>query len=218
MIKPSSRKLTFADNTITVNNNIIKKIETQIIENKKKDKPKAGIELVEEPNLKVEGSITAVDGNYIGDVSADNISLLGNIVTTDANITRNLSSSNINTNNLTVNNLTKSPNIITDTIITNNMSAPIDTAINISNVRYTTNINQTGIISPAEIKLSKIFIVNTTTIINGDLSCDGIEIIIYNNANYNVVIRDNCTIIKELKMQRGMKMVYIGLIGKWIII
>ena len=87
----------------------------------------------------------------------------------------------------------------------------------VPNIRYASTILNDSIIDSVAIKTFKIFIVivTGTVLLNADPSCDGIEIVIYNNSESSIV-RDSESIITRLCRGQSAKLIYLVLINKWI--
>ena len=78
------------------------------------------------------------------------------------------------------------------------LSTDIINANVMSNAKYLIDDSGTTTIIPNAIKLSKIFVVTANVIVTADDTCDGNEIIIYNNNSYNSIqIRDSGSIIDK---------------------
>jgi len=194
-------------------------------------------------NLDIIGKTKMTDCNVNGNIEANNINLLGDLISTNLHATNNLSTEGsiiskhahilgntkigghlisdggISTNNLEVTETFKT-NIIETPCISSqnnlNLVPAINRSVNIPNIRYNTNIANPQIIGPIEIKSSKIFIVNRNIILESDESCDGIEIIIYNkNMAGSIIIRNITNIIIKLDAQCGVKLIYLFLVNRW---
>lgn len=190
--------------------------------------------------------INAVDAKMSGDIEADNLNLLGLIeangahfggIDVDGNISTNhlksVTSESLSTRTksfiaidgvyddklLVTNNLTVGANIETpqlsspfDLLLT----VPLGNTINVPNIRYNIDVSNITIIDPPAIKFSKIFVVTRNIVLAADSTCNGIEIIIYNNSKVKIKINDK-NIITEIAPFCSKKMVYIHPILKWII-
>ena len=195
-------------------------------------------------NLNIVGNVNMIDGNFTGDIMANNADLLGDVTTTNMHVTNNftidgITTTNdvrvcnnaiidkfltcvqgINTNMLAVTNCIKAKIIDTDLVGSTNdltISAGFDRSVNIPNVRYGVDLCSPNVINPIAIKSTKIFIVSQNIILQGDPSCDGIEIIIYNkNACGNIIIRDATCIIDTLPGKCAAKLVFICFVNAWI--
>ena len=116
----------------------------------------------------------------------------------------------LETGNLKTNNI-ETPTITTDTI------EPIGDTISIPNIKYYVDNSETTIIDSTAVKKAKIFAVSKNIIIKGDITCDGIEIILFNkNAAGCIIIRSLTYVICELPARTGMKFVYLAGINNWI--
>ena len=188
-------------------------------------------------------SINASDGKFTNDIEANNMSLIGDFVSTNANITGQLKvngdvdSTNIRTNNIDTtgisavdgiykNNLIIANNLAVGAIVETSqisslndltLSIPIGYTINVPNIRYNINITNNRAYGPIELKLSKIFIATTNVSLRADITCDGIEIIIYNQSIKSISVNDPKFIIK-IAPKTAQKMVYINLVQTWILI
>ncbi|XWV25234.1 putative ORFan [Tupanvirus deep ocean] len=194
-------------------------------------------------NLGIKGNISMLDGNFTGDVMANNMNLLGDSISTNSHITNNLNVDNTMTstyaqvlNDLIIGGfITSVKGINTEILTTNNFGAGkietplivspndliITTAINhsivVPNIKYNVLPDISAIIDPIAIKSSKIFLATKNTILNADETCDGIEIIIYNrNTTGEIIIRDNVSIIDKVCGQNASKLVYVFYVNKWI--
>lgn len=177
-------------------------------------------------------SIIASEGIFAGDVEANNLSLLGDLTTTNANITQKLSSQKIksdkiNTKLLKAGNITSpcihTAKLLSDCVETPQISSIIDLqlcaapsfAVDIPNIRYRINQSNNHVISPCDLKSSKIFVVTTSVILQADCSCDGLEIIIYNNSGVDITIKDPKA-ITAISAKSARKLVYIAIAKKWL--
>lgn len=197
-------------------------------------------------NLEIGKNINAKNGNFNGDLTANDINLLGDITSTNSHITNEIiidkkiisneahihgnieiDGTLISNNNIVTPSLIVNDNLKTDTLETFRIKSPLDLVlepginqtINIPNIQYNIDIRNLQLIDPIAIKSSKIFIVSRNIILEPDESCDGIEIIIYNkNFSGIIIIRDIINIIYELPAQCTVKLIFIFVIGKWIIV
>jgi hypothetical protein len=195
-------------------------------------------------NLNVVENITTTDGNFTGDIMANNANLLGDIVSTNSYITNNFTvdgittTKNVNmhgdlningflsyvqgikTDNLVVNKSFKTGSIETTSVGSPtdlNIVAGTNQSVNIPNIRHNVALTNTNVITPIAIKSTKIFIVSQNIILEADETCNGIEIIIYNNnVSGNIIVRDLLSIIARVPNKCSVKMVYIFLINQWI--
>jgi cytoskeletal protein CcmA (bactofilin family) len=195
-------------------------------------------------NLKVTGNINMVDGMCSGDLEANNINLLGDVTATAAYLTNELrveghiignsiyitnnididgtinAKQNIITNNLVVKNKLYSADIETNLLGSRNdlaIVAGTNRSVNIPNIRYGVDNSDIAIIDPSAIKSIKIFVVTKNILLPSDETCNGIEIIIYNqNRLGKIIIRDRISIIDNLEPQCAVKLVYIYIVDKWI--
>lgn len=172
-----------------------------------------------------------------GDIMANNIELIGDIITSKIHATDTITTDgNIISTNLKSHGIIEAKNlsvidkIISDNIICNqintghifsNSNLYLETGSNnivsIPNVRYQTKLIDVPIITPEDIKKSKIFIVTKNIILYADEFCDGIEIIVYNdNPAFDIAIRNVTTIIDTIPIKCATKLVYIHAINKWI--
>ena len=201
--------------------------------------------IIAENDLDVVGNISAINANLQGDISAVNINLLGELISTNAYITnqliidKNLVTSNakitmdlevdgfinvgcgVRSDFIEASALVKSSTVETPDIISQcdiNITPALGHIVNIANVRH--NINTCGepVICPALMKTAKIFIVTNNVMIQTDPTCDGIEIIIYNNKAAQIVIRCPTKIIYHLDANCSKAMVFSCAIDKWILL
>lgn len=199
-------------------------------------------DILVENNLHVSGNIEASNVNLAGDMSAVNANLLGDLTSTNGYITnqliidRNLMALTAKIGDLQVDgclnvcgqiqssfieagDMVKSiaidtPNIISQLGIT--MMPSPDHTVNIPNVRYNTMVLTDGTIGPTIMKAAKIFIVTSNVMLQADETCDGIEIIIFNNRAAQIIVRDSTTIICKLEANCSKSMVFSCAINKWI--
>ncbi len=193
-------------------------------------------------NLNVDGNFRATDGIFNGDIMTNNANLLGDLVTTDCYVTKNLKidgetmMSHAKINNLdingllaveemTANGMTINSNANIRNILTNSIAAPgdlnlaaeLDHTINIPNIKYGIIMIREPIITATTIKLGKIFVVNNNTILQADSSCDGIEIIIFNNnISGNIAIRDTTNIIDTLCARSARRLLFLYISNCWV--
>lgn len=194
-------------------------------------------------NLKVDTDVKASNGLFNGDVMADNVNLLGDLVSTNCYVTNNMTIDGetimthakvsngldingllvvdeITNNNITVNSSANIRNILTNSIGSLDdlyLSSGLNHTINIPNIKYGIDISGSPIITPTKIKLMKIFIVNNNIMLQSDASCDGIEIIIFNN-NFTgaIVVRDTTNIIDTICAKTASKFLYLFITNSWI--
>ncbi|XWV26494.1 putative orfan [Tupanvirus soda lake] len=194
-------------------------------------------------NLNIKGNVNMFEGNFTGDVMANNINLLGDSISTNSHITNNLDVNNTITttdaqvlNDLNIGGfITSVRGINAETVTTNSfgsnkietplivspsdliIAAGINRSINMPNIRYNVLPDIPAIIDPIAIKSTKVFLATKNTILSADETCDGIEIVIYNrNTAGEIIIRDNISIIDKICGQNASKFVYIFYINKWI--
>lgn len=192
-------------------------------------------------NININGNVNMIDNYLSGDIMANNANLLGDVISTNAHITNNFKidgitsmknlnicgdlnidgnifSSVINTDILNIKNNLKTDILETSLIGSPNdlsISAGINCSVNIPNIRYNIIFND-NIIDPILLKLNKIFIVKNNIILQADESCNGIEIIIYNDHHTKVIIRDIFSLIDTISGHSGIKLVFIFCINRWI--
>ena len=191
-------------------------------------------------NFNVNNIFSALDGNFSGDIEANNLSLLGDLFSTNGHITnqlnvdnginsRTINTENLNTNNifaldghykngLSVGNLcvagiteTQQISSISDLII----SVGPNRTIIVPNIRYNVDLSNNRVIGPPEVKLSKTFIATGDIILTGDPDCDGLEIYIYNNSIVTIKI-NGPHLITTIPQKMAKKFVYLAFILKWI--
>lgn len=185
-------------------------------------------------------SINCRDGKFIGNLEAANVSLLGDITSTnnhvtnqlnvDGNIistnirTTNISTTNINatmgnfnnglkTNGILVNGITETPQISSKQDLI--LSVAPDHAVSIPNIRYNINTANIHVIGPAEIKLSKIFIASGDVRLMADDTCNGIEIAVFNN-NVATIKITGPQYITSITQKSIKKFTYLSLLQRWI--
>ena len=194
----------------------------------------------ENQNLK---NIDAINGNFTGDLAANDINLIGDVVATNSHITNDLCiDENLTTNKIHVlGDAVVDKNFVACNILTNNMivehdlkTDAITTAIiksysnidivtgighhvRIPNIKYNIDISDKPLICIDRIKTAKIFVVSRNVILKADPSCDGIEIIVFNKKKQGeIVVRDFDKIIANLDAQSTIKLIYLSLVNKWI--
>ena len=89
---------------------------------------------------------------------------------------------------------------------------------NIINKAYSIDSSGNNIIDPFSIKRHKMFIIERTTIIGSDSSCNGIEIILYNKTRSEQIVRDYKEIICKIKAKSAVRLLYTSIENKWIVI
>ena len=104
------------------------------------------------------------------------------------------------------------PPVIND--IQSNINLPFTNRVQIP---YNICIYDPQIIDSNAIKSIKFFIVNKTTILNPDETCNGYEIIIYNNSFSDIIIRSYTSVIHTLGKAQTIHMIYSSDIIAWII-
>lgn len=193
-------------------------------------------------NLIVKGN-SKMDNCIMNNLDVDNINLLADLIATDIAVTNNLkvanhlesTSAHIH-GNIKINENIECKQILADKIKApliktiaiktpiikskddlQLLAGPVNT-INIPNIRFGLDVNNTPTITPPMIKNSKIFVVNKHILLQGDPSCDAMEIIIYNQSPLMIIIRDVTNVVKQLESNCAVKLVYLSLINRWVII
>lgn len=193
-------------------------------------------------NLDVTNNMVMMEGTCNGDFEAHNINLIGDLVATDIYLTHklkvdgNIHGKNAKFHNILTNNLIATNGIIVDKIITKkriisnvleshtltspgdiNIIAGFGNTVNVPNISYGINADNLLTLDPIVIKSNKIFIVSNNISLLGDNTCDGIEIIVYNqNIVRPIIVRDPVSIIDKLPSQCAIKLVYIFLLNRWV--
>lgn len=185
-------------------------------------------------NIDVDGEIVGTDLNLIGDIISTN----GTI--TDMLRCNSTECENIKCTSATINTIaTNKIKIDTDlqckivnteyinskTVNTDCINSKKDLVVNfengnclvVPNIRYNVVVNDTGVVTPSEIRLNKFFIVTTTTILQGDSTCNGMQIVLYNKNNAPVVIRDPFRIVIDLLPLTSATVAYLAVINRFII-
>lgn len=184
-------------------------------------------------NIKMEncmlGNLEAGNINLLGDILATNVSATNNIkvahhlesttahihgdVEIDGDIkTKKVFSSKVKTPLLKA--------LATKTVIVESpddlhlLAGPNNT-VNIPNVRYSVDMSGFPTITPPMVRTNKIFIINKNILLQGDITCDAMEIILYNQSPALVIIRDVSTIIHHLGPNCAVKLVYLALVNRW---
>ena len=193
-------------------------------------------DIVANNNMKIGGNISATDGNFIGDITSNNADLLGNITCTNLIATDNVVTHSIDVHDhLVVDGLTNlneshATNMIVHNCLTSALidspvirsSCDLDISVNpghrvnISNIGYQTAIFNSNIIDSIAIKSIKVFLVCCDILLQGDETCNGIEIIIYNNGAFSIIVRDLIHVIDTIDSDCSAKLVYLTVINKWI--
>lgn len=165
-------------------------------------------------SINIENSVNCNDGFFTNMIKANDI-YADNIINAKEISTEKITISTIETDTIIANQIS-----ISDIISQNNINIRTfnDNTINIPNIKFNTTISDFGIINATEIKNNKVFIIDKTTIIQSDEFCDGIEIIIYNNSIAENIIRDNTSVIVRLEPRSAIKLIYLLLVNRWIII
>lgn len=196
-----------------------------------------------ENNLYITDNLNTTNGIFKGDVEAININLLGDITSSNAYFTNDLITNGnlisktahilsdvkidgcLNIKDIITDNITLCKNLKTNSVETPqinsdddiNIISGVNKSINVPNIRYSVDLNNSPIIDPINIKATKIFIITKNIILRADNTCSGIEIIFYNkNTAGNIIIRDTQTIIYTLFACCAVKLMYIDVINKWI--
>lgn len=183
-------------------------------------------------NVTVE-DISAKNGNFEADIDAININLLGDIVATNSFVTNNLFvdkdivADNIRASSLQSDKIVANDVCIEDKIVVSSIKScgdiclvpEIEHVVTVPNIRYAVDTCNSATIEASSIKASKIFIVTKNIRLAADESCNGIEIIIYNNnTNNKIIIRDTHVIICTLAYHTAIKLCYLCEIDKWVLI
>lgn len=198
--------------------------------------------LIVSNDMTIMGSIKSTDGKFTDDIYANNINLLGDLIATNMHCTNNfitngqIFTSDITiSNNLQTNGVVNSNEIVSNTLLSETISSniletseivapsnlkimvPFGNSINIPNIKYSVVELNSPLIDPIAIKLYKIFIINSNVLLNADVTCDGIEIIIYNrNIKNKVIVRDTTYIVTTLESMQSGRFIYLDCIHKWI--
>jgi hypothetical protein len=194
-------------------------------------------------NLNIARNFKGLDGQFIGDIAANNANLLGDVISTNSHVTNNilvdgmtqmkhaivtdsldinglLVADEITSNSMTVNTNANIRNILTNSVTSPNnliLTAGLGHTVDIPNIRHAIDFSREPIITPLAIKSAKIFMVNTNVILQADASCDGIEIIIVNNNPRNTIaIRDTTCIIDTICARTASKLIYLFALTSWI--
>lgn len=198
-------------------------------------------EIIFENHLDVIGNVKMKNGLITENLDANNVNLLGDLIATNILATNNLKVANdLDVGRLRIHGDVKMegplmvPNIVagkikvdeTETILvrspiirslTNlNLEAGPEYTINVPNIRHSINVSNLPTIDPPMIKMNKIFIINKNILLQGDPSCDGMEIIVYNQCPANVIIRDSVHIICHLNTHFAIKLVYLAFNNQWV--
>jgi hypothetical protein len=180
-----------------------------------------------------------------GDISANNINLMGDMISSNSQIVQDLDVGGIiNANNIALTSNLNAESITTNTIstndiITNNINCDILKSPTISTPLITSlqdlilepspnylvrmpnmicNIIKVdaAILPPDVIKSAKTFLLNKTLILNADATCDGIELVLINtNASGNIIIRDSRDVITSICGNNAIKIVFSAYLAKW---
>lgn len=163
-------------------------------------------------NLNIDGDATIDQTLYAKDIIS-----LGNIqVDNILNVNKNISSNLVNSDIIITNSI-KSSYILSDYDI--NINPPDGQTIRIPNISFGVNSEFLSSINPFMIKKNKIFIVSSNIILNADDSCNGIEIIIYNNSpNNRIIIRTSLEIVTYITPRNAKKIIFLAEINKWIVL
>lgn len=188
------------------------------------------------------GNIKAVDGKFSGDIEANNMSLLGdmevgNLHTTNMNTDCIINAPTVQTINiLTEAVVAKSATVccgayeiinagrtntgivetpLISSIADLTLTVPPGFIINVPNIRYNIDATNNIVIGPAEIKFSKIFVATTNVSLRADITCDGVEIIIYNRSSVEIKI-NGTRYITSIAAHQAKKLVYIDIARQWI--
>jgi hypothetical protein len=203
------------------------------------------LELSNDQGLMINGGVHAHNAHFIGDVNATNSILLGDLFTTNATVTSDLSVArklvsqsatildDMQVNNfLTVGNGIYAKNIKAEDGLKSDIIETMRIS-SVSDLELSTGVNRTilmpnfknsicenvNLIEPTMIKSSKIFLISENVMINADISCDGMEIIIINKNIYkDTVIRDHRMIIVTLISQTSCRIIFIAGLGKWLVV
>jgi len=187
------------------------------------------------------GNIRMTNGQLSGDLEANNINLLGDLISTNIFATDNLVvdkeliayTAHV-LGDVTIDGILAVPQIVTcgldagdvvrservETCLINsprniNIVAGPDHSVAIPNIRYNVDLCNLATISPIMIKSNKIFVVNKNILLQADPSCDGIEIIIYNQNVATIIVRDITLVLEKLESQHAVKIVYIASVCRW---
>jgi len=188
-------------------------------------------------NTRVLGNISGIEGIFSADVTADNAILLGNLVATNAILTQNLnldglitagagqiiaelnvggpitSAGGIKTSHLNVDTVAKSVSVETQEVISPldlTLSAGINRIVAAPNIRFNTELTGLSLITAEIMKLNKSFIARSNVILQADITCNGIEINIYNSLpTASIIVRDVTGIIVTLCARTACHLLYI---------
>lgn len=207
------------------NNFIFKNVDTETVSFTKK-----GVDIKE--NLNVKSNISTSTLNVETDIISKNIISKENLVSSFAEILKNLNvkgilnvedslnvENDINVNNIFLNYLQA------NTIDTNQIISESDIhilpaengTINVPNIKFEINYSDCALIDSFSIKNSKFFILRRNVILTADETCNGIEIILYNdNPCKEIVVRDACGIINFIPGKVAVQIIYLADLKKWI--
>lgn len=181
-------------------------------------------------DLIIDGRVGATDMDLMGDLTASRIDLIDSIVTPVICVTESLNSDGLTNLSDTyvqgvveIDGILGANDIHCNTIQTSNihsignleLSADIFSTIRIPNCQYRVDMSYSTIITLEAIKHNKIFVLNRSTLIESDPSCDGIEVILFNNSNIPITIKENRKILTEIDSHKSQKLLYLACINGW---
>lgn len=173
---------------------------------------------IEEPPTIPENPID--DLHLPGDITANNASLMGDLVATNGHFTNNIQcDGEIGCHNLKMEKLSI-PLVNTTTIISQSglqLNVAPNFYISIPNIKHQIVILELPEINPPLIKSAKIFIVTRNVLLKADETCDGIEIMVYNNSAINILVRDLLNVLAKVHPNCLVKLVYLHLVAQWVV-
>jgi cytoskeletal protein CcmA (bactofilin family) len=185
---------------------------------------------VQMSNCRVDGSLEADKIDVLGDVTATRITAETELVTSGSLVAENaritgdaLVDGAILTRGIVAENIEASLVLKTPLLQTVLINSPVDiniaagpgSAVNIPNVRNNVSMSDLGTITPEMMKTAKVFVVNKNILLQADPSCNGIEIVIYNQNTATIIVRDITRVLAEIECQHAAKFIFIGPVNRW---
>lgn len=168
-----------------------------------------------EKDLIVAKDIHAIDGQFCGCIHADNLCLLNNLVATNGSFLEHL----LVDGNITTEHLITHKMVETDLVQSKNgdlnLCSPPNTTVKIGNIQHNV-CTTTTVINPCEIKAAKIFITQNDISLCADESCNGIEIVLYNDNPTQSINVMSSIIIATIQPNMSIRLIYIHCLNKWI--